>query len=363
MPTKPRLLTGDTPTGKLHIGHYVGSIENRLQLQDQYECFFLIANKHAFTTCADKPAEIRQSIIDVATDWLACGIDPQKSAMFIQSEVPAIDELTFFLAMLLPFNRVMRNPTLQQEISDKGLGDSLPFGFPLYAVGQCADILAFRPEVVPVGEDQIPHLELCREVARRFDQLYCGVDPHTKDDDYVTAGGVMPVIKPKVGRIKRLVGIGPPGPNGNLQKMSKSLGNAIFLSDTPADVEKKVRGMYTDPKRIRATDPGETDPEKNPLWGLHDAFTADTAWVAEHKALYAEGKVGDVAIKKKLIESLTTLIEPIRAKRKHYEDRPDDVIDALRIGTKRANAVAEETLALAKKAMKQDFFGRSLELK
>src|SRR5690606_9550785 len=151
----------DTPTGKLHLGHWVGSVENRVQMQEsgQYDCFFLIANKHAFTTRAESPAEIRQSVIEIATDWLAVGIDPQKSHMLIQSEVPAIDELTFFFSMLLPFNRVMRNPTLAQEIKDKDLGDKYPFGFPLYAVGQTADILAFRPEVVPVGEDQVPHLE------------------------------------------------------------------------------------------------------------------------------------------------------------------------------------------------------------
>src|SRR4051812_46388396 len=150
MPTtsKPRILTGDTPTGKLHLGHYVGSIENRLALQDQYDCYFLIANKHAFTTRADKPADIRQSVIDIATDRLAVRIDPSRSTMFVQSEVPAIDELTFFFAMLIPFNRVMRNPTLTQEIKDKGLGDHYPFGFPMYAVGQCADILAFRPALV-----------------------------------------------------------------------------------------------------------------------------------------------------------------------------------------------------------------------
>ena len=182
---RPRILTGDTPTGKLHLGHYVGSIENRLALQDQYDCYFLIANKHAFTTRADRPDEIRQSVIDVATDWLAVGIDPGRSTMFIQSEVPAIDELTFFFAMLIPFNRVMRNPTLNAEIRDKGLGDEYSFGFPMYAVGQCADILAFRPQYVPVGEDQIPHLELCREVTRKFNTLYGGVDSHAKDDDHV----------------------------------------------------------------------------------------------------------------------------------------------------------------------------------
>jgi tryptophanyl-tRNA synthetase len=209
---KPRILTGDTPTGKLHLGHYVGSVENRVALQDEYDCYFIIANKHAFTTRADRPADIRQSVIEIATDYLAAGIDPSKSTMFVQSEVPAIDELTFFFSMLIPFNRLMRNPTLNAEIRDKGLGDQYSFGFPLYAVGQCADILAFRPELVPVGEDQLPHLELSREVARRFDQMYCGVDPHTEDKDYVKAGGVFPVIQPKLGRVKRLVGTGAPSP-------------------------------------------------------------------------------------------------------------------------------------------------------
>lgn len=356
---KPRILTGDTPTGKLHLGHYVGSIENRLALQDHYDCYFLIANKHAFTTRSDKPDDIRQSVIDVATDWLAVGIDPDKSTMFVQSEVPAIDELTFFFAMLLPFNRVMRNPTLAEEIRDKGLGDKYPFGFPLYAVGQCADILAFRPALVPVGEDQLPHLELTREVARKFDQLYCGVDPHTEDKDYLKAGGVFPVIEAKLGRVKRLVGIGPPSAeSGQLLKMSKSLGNTILLSDDADAVQKKVMGMYTDPKRIRATDPGETDPAKNPLWAFHETFNPDAAWVDEHRKMYAEGKVGDVAVKRKLVEVLNTLIDPIRTRRKQFEARPDDVIDALRHGTKKANAVAEETLQLAKQAMKQDFFPR-----
>jgi tryptophanyl-tRNA synthetase len=360
---KPRILTGDTPTGKLHLGHYVGSIENRLALQDQYDCYFLIANKHAFTTRADKPAEIRQSVIDIATDWLAVGIDPNRSTMFVQSEVPAIDELTFFFAMLIPFNRVMRNPTLAQEIKDKDLGDRYPFGFPMYAVGQCADILAFRPALVPVGEDQLPHLELTREVARRFDQLYDGVDPHTEDKDYVKAGGTFPVIEPKLGRVKRLVGIGAPGSEGKLLKMSKSLNNAIFLSDDFPTLQQKVmRGMYTDPKRIRVTDPGETDPEKNPLWAFHETFNPDKAWVDEHREMYRTGKVGDVAVKKKLVEVLDELIAPIRTRRRQFEERPDDVLDVLRDGTRRANEVAEETLALAKAAMKQDYFARKLSL-
>lgn len=356
--SKQRLLTGDTPTGKLHLGHYVGSVENRLALQDQYDCYFIIANKHAFTTRAEQPGDIRQSVIDIATDYLAAGIDPNRSTMFIQSEVPAIDELTFFFAMLIPFNRVMRNPTLAQEIKDKELGDKYPFGFPLYAVGQCADILAFRPAVVPVGEDQLPHLELTREVARKFNQVYCNVDPHTEDNDYLKAGGLFPVIEPKLGRVKRLVGTGAPGPDGTLLKMSKSLNNAIFLSDDADTVQKKVMGMYTDPKRLRATDPGTV--ENNPLWIFHETFNPDPPWVSEQEQAYREGKVGDVVIKRKLVEVLNALIEPIRARRKQYESRPDDVIDALRQGTKRANAVAEETLSLAKKAMKQDYFGRSL---
>jgi tryptophanyl-tRNA synthetase len=357
---KPRILTGDTPTGRLHLGHYVGSIETRLALQDQYECYFLIANKHAFTTRAEQPAEIRQSVIDIATDWLAVGIDPNKSVMFVQSEVPAIDELTFFFAMLIPFNRVMRNPTLAQEIKDKELGDKYPFGFPMYAVGQTADILAFRPALVPVGEDQLPHLELTREVARKFNQLYCGVDPHAEDKDNLKAGGLFPIIEPKLGRVKRLVGIGAPGPDGNLLKMSKSLNNAIFLSDEADVVQKKVMSMYTDPKRIRATDPGTV--ENNPLWIFHETFNPDQNWVKEQEEAYRNGQVGDVLIKRRLVDVLNTLIEPIRTRRKEFEQKPDDVLDVLRAGTKRANEVAEETLALAKKAMKQDYFPRQLSL-
>jgi tryptophanyl-tRNA synthetase len=361
MSQKKRILTGDTPTGKLHLGHYVGSIETRLALQDEYDCYFLIANKHAFTTRADRPDEIRQSVIEIATDWLAVGIDPNKSTMFIQSEVPAIDELTFFLAMLIPFNRVMRNPTLKDEIRDKGLGDDYPFGFPMYAVGQCADILAFRPELVPVGEDQIPHLELTREVSRRFNQMYCGVNPHAKDQDNVKEGGLFPIIQPKLGRVKRLVGTGAPSAEtGQLLKMSKSLNNAIFLADDADTVQKKVMGMYTDPKRLKATDPGTV--ENNPLWIFHEIFNPDENWVKENEDLYRQGKVGDVAMKRKLVEVLNTLIDPIRTRRKQFEARPDDVIDILREGTKRANAVAEETLYLAKKAMKQDYFPRKLTI-
>lgn len=361
---RPRLLTGDTPTGKLHLGHWVGSVENRVAMQDDYECFFLIANKHAFTTRAESPAEIRQSVIEIATDWLAVGIDPERSHLLIQSEVPAIDELTFFFSMLLPFNRVMRNPTLAQEIKDKDLGDKYPFGFPLYAVGQTADILAFRPQVVPVGEDQVPHLELTREVARKFDQLYCGVDSHAEDDDYEKLGGVFPVIKPKIGRVGRLPGTGAPGENGQLLKMSKSLNNAIFLSDDADTLKKKIQGMYTDPNRVRKTDKGNPDPAANPLFAYLHTFHPDQSWVEEQAAAYAAGgesAPGDAQLKKELLSVLDAFLAPMRERRASITEV--DVMAALKKGTTRANEVAEETLALAKAAMKQDYFARSLSLK
>lgn len=351
---KPRLLTGDTPTGRLHLGHWVGSIENRIALQDDYDCYFIIANVHAFTTRADKPDEIRQSVLDIATDYLAAGIDPLRSTLFIQSEIPAIADLTFFFSMLISYPRLMRNPTIKDEIRDKGLGDNYSFGFLLYPVGQVADILAFRPEIVPVGEDQIPHLEMTREVARKFNQLYCGVDPHTDDKDYIKQGGLFPIVDVKLGRTKRLVGINGPDANGNLLKMSKSLNNAIFLSDDSDTIKRKVMAMYTDPKRLKASDPGTV--ENNPLWIFHETFNPDQAWVKEAEERYRLGQIGDVDCKKKLIEVLVSLIEPIRERRKLFEEDPGQVLAILKKGTEKANQVASETLKLAKKAMKQDYF-------
>ena len=356
---KPRLVSGDTPTGRLHLGHLVGSLENRLALQDQYDCYFLLANVHAFTTRAERPAEIRQSVIDVATDWLAVGIDPKKSTLLVQSEVPAIAELTFFFSMLIPFARVMRNPTVKDEIRDKGLGDSYPFGFLLYPVGQVADILAFRSEIVPVGEDQVPLIEMAREVARRFNQIYCDVDSHTEDRDYLARGGLFPIVEAKMGRASRLVGTGAPGPNGALLKMSKSLDNAILLSDDPDTISRKVMGMYTDPKRLKASDPGTV--ENNPLWIFHETFNPDKAWVRETEERYRAGDVGDVACKKRLIEVLVDLVEPIRQRRLAYEKDVGAVLGILREGTARANQVAEETLLLAKQKIQQDFWHMTLQ--
>lgn len=351
---KPRLLTGDTPTGRLHLGHWVGSLENRVQLQDDYDCFFVIANFHAFTTRMDKPAEIHQNVLDIVIDYLAVGIDPNKSTIFIQSEVPAIAELTFLFSMLVPYSRVLRNPTIKDEIRDKGLGENYPFGFLLYPIGQVADILAFRPAIVPVGEDQIPHIEMTREVARRFNQLYCQVNPHVQDKDQIANGGLFPIVEAKMGRTKRLVGLGGPGADGKLLKMSKSLNNAILLSDDADTIKQKIMGMYTDPKRLKATDKGST--ENNPLWIMHDTFNPDKAWVEDAKARYRAGMIGDVECKKRLIDVLVAFISPIHAARVNLENHMDHVRQVMRTGTEKANQIANETTHLAKEASKQLYF-------
>lgn len=349
---KNRVLTGDTPTGRLHLGHWVGSVAQRVAMQDDYECYFLLANMHAFTTRADKPGDIRRDTIEIVKDWLAAGIDPERSTIVLQTEVPAIAELSWFFAMLIPFNRVMRNPTLKTEIETKGLGDTYSFGFPMYAVGQCADILAFRPEYVPVGEDQVAHIEMCREVARRFDQMYCGVDSHAKDEAY--EGAVFPVPRALVGKVGRLVG------TDGKNKMSKSLGNAVFLSDTPKEVKKKINAMY--PGQSREPDqPG--DPEINPVFQYADVFVKDEAFVAELRERYRKGdNLGDGHVKAHVIEAVNALLEPMRERRRQYEGPGGDdaVIDIIRAGTARANLAAEATLQAAKEAMKLDFGAREL---
>lgn len=353
MTTKPRLLTGDTPTGRLHLGHWVGSLENRIALQDQYDCYFVIANPHAFSTRADQPDQIRQSVIDITLDYLAAGIDPKKSCVFLESDIPAIFELATYFSMLIPFPRLMRNPTIKDEIRDKQLGDKYTMGFLWYPILQVADILTFLPEVVPVGEDQVPHLELTREVARRFNQQYCNVDSHADDADHLKLGGLFPIVHAMMGRSKRLVGLGGPNENGNLLKMSKSLNNAIFLSDDSDTIRKKVMGMYTDPNRLRATDPGTI--ENNPLWIFHDTFNTDKAWVTEAKERYQTGKIGDVECKRKLIDILISFIEPIYRQRIELEKDTNNVISVLRAGSEKANILANSTLKQAKNCMRQLF--------
>ncbi len=350
---KPRILTGDTPTGRLHLGHWVGSVERRVALQDSYDCYFLLANMHAFTTRFDKAAEIRQDTIEIVKDWLAAGIDPVRSTIVLQTEVPAIAELTWYFAMLLSFNDVMGNPTLVHELETKGLADKHSFGFPMYTVGQCADILAFRPELIPVGEDQAPHIEMCRKAARKFDQLYCGVKPDVKDEDYVKVGGVFPIPKALIGRIGRL-----PGAGDGTQKMSKSLGNAIFLSDTEKEVQKKVNKISTG--RQNPTDPGDPN---NVLFKFVEAFIADEARVAELKDRYQRGdNIGDGHIKQELAQAINTLLAPMRVRRAEFETPGGDerIVEIIRMGTARANVVAEETLYMAKQAMKIDFGKRKL---
>lgn len=349
---KPRILTGDTPTGRLHLGHWVGSVENRVRLQDQYDCYFLLANMHAFTTRAEKPEEIRQDTIEIVKDWLAAGIDPKRSCVVLQTEVPAIAEMTWYFAMNLGFGRLMRNPTIKTEIDVKGLADQYSFGFLMYAVGQIADILAFRPEWVPVGEDQAPHIEMCRESARRFNQLYCGVDPQTPDDDYVQAGGLFPIPKAMIGRVARL-----PGTDG-VNKMSKSLNNAIFLSDDAKTVQKKVNKVFTG--RQSPTEPGDVN---NALFQFVDAFIHDKDRVAELKRKYAAGdNIGDGHVKQEVAEAINALLEPMRERRARYEGKGGDdaIIDVIKDGTRRANVVAEETLWRAKEAMRLGFWRRGI---
>ena len=298
---RPRILTGDTPTGALHLGHYVGSLENRLRLQESYDCYFLLANMHAYTTRSDKPDEIRRDTIEIAKDWLAVGIDPERSTLVLQTEIPAIAELTWFFAMLIPFNRVMRNPTLKTEIESKELGDKYSFGFPMYAVGQCADILAFRPELVPVGEDQVAHIEMCREVARRFDIVYCGVDPHAEDKDFPSQGGVFPIPQALVGRIGRLVGI------DGVQKMSKSLGNAILLADDPKSVQKKVNKIFTG--RQSPTEPGDVNNACSSSPALIQTRCGRTPKTAATRDNIGDGTSAGVG------EAINALLEPIRERR------------------------------------------------
>ena len=346
---RDRILTGDTPTGKLHLGHWVGSVKRRVELQDSHDCFFILANMHAFTTRSDQPQEIRSDTLEIVRDLLCMGIDPERASIFLQSEVPAIAELTFLFSMLLPFNRVMRNPTLKDEIKVKGLGENYPFGFPLYAVGQTADILAFQPVAVPVGEDQVPHLELTREVARRFNQKYCNVGDKVEDEDHVAQGGVFPVPLADVGRVGRLVGID--GSN----KMSKSLNNAIYISDTAKQVQKKVNKIFTG--RQSPTDPGDSE---NILMQYCEIFIPDADRVTEIKRKYAAGEdIGDGHIKQELGAAINELLEPMRERRLSLEN-DDDVIDVLKRGTIAANQVTEETLAMAKDASGLGFFSRSL---
>ena len=356
MSFRQRILTGDTPTGNLHIGHWVGSVKRRVELQSEHDCFFLIANLHAYTTRADKPGDIHQDCIEVARDALAMGIDPDAAAIFLQSEVPALAELTYLFSMLLPFNRVMRNPTLKDELQVKGQADNYSFGFPLYTVGHTADILAFRAHSVPVGEDQVPHLELTREVARRFNKMYCGVPDKALDEDHESLGGVFPIPLADVGKVGRLVGID--GQN----KMSKSLGNAIHVIDSPKQVKKKIGKIYTGQDSRQPTDPGIIDPERNPLFQYLDVFVDDESTKADVRDRYERGdNIGDGEVKMLVADAINALLDPMRERRLAYEDDAK-VLSVLRDGTARAIDATEQTLSMAKEVSGTGFFPRTLSI-
>ncbi len=331
---KGRLLTGDRPTGKLHLGHYVGSLENRVKLQDEYECFFLVADYHALTTRPSRQdiAEIPENIREMVLDYLAVGIDPNKSTIYLQSLIPEVTTLHLIFSMLVTVPRLQRLPTIKQMARDAGL-EAIPYGLLGYPVLQSADILMVRADVVPVGKDNAPHVELTREIARRFNYLY---------------GRVFPEPQTLLGRFPIL-----PGIDGQ-KKMSKSLGNAILLSDDEKTVTQKVMKMYTDPRRIRADIPGRT--RGNPVFIYHDLFNPNKEEVEDLKRRYRRGKVGDVEVKQKLARALNQFLEPIRQRRAEFERKPGIVEEILIEGSKVARREAQETLRIAEEAMGLTYF-------
>jgi tryptophanyl-tRNA synthetase len=323
---KKRILTGIRPTGPLHLGHYGGALENWVKLQDDYDCYFLIAD-YQVSDYVDDMARVREAVWEVALDWLAVGLDPERSSFFIESLIPENAELTLWLSWLLPLGMLQRNPTLKAEMEDFGR-KSVPVAFFNYPVMQVANILLLRAHLVPVGEDQLPHIELTREMARRFNRQF-------KD--------VFPEPDGLVGRAPRLVGV------DGQAKMSKSLNNAIYLKDTPDVVNEKVRSMYTDPTRLRATDPGHV--EGNPVFLYHDMFNPDQEEVADLKDRYRRGTVGDVEVKRKLAAALNAFLDPIREKRAYYEANMGLVRDVLADGADRTRKVAQATMDLVREAL------------
>ena len=342
------ILTGDRPTGRLHVGHYVGSLRQRVQLQNSgaYDkVYIMIADAQALTDNAEHPEKVRKNIIEVALDYLACGLDPAKSTLFIQSMVPQLTELTFYYMNLVTVSRLQRNPTVKNEIKMRNFEASIPTGFFCYPISQAADITAFRATVVPVGEDQLPMLEQCKEIVHKFNSVYGEtlVDPD--------------IMLPQNDACLRL-----PGIDGKA-KMSKSLGNCIYLSDEPEDIKKKVMSMYTDPDHVRVEDPGKI--EGNTVFTYLDAFSTeehfakflpDYANLDELKAHYQRGGLGDVKVKKFLNNVLQDVLEPIRERRHDWEQRSPEVREILRGGSREAEAAAAATLHDVREAMRINYF-------
>jgi tryptophan--tRNA ligase len=338
---KKVILTGDRPTGKLHIGHYVGSLKKRVELQNsgEYETFIMIADTQALTDNAKNPEKVRNNVLQVALDYLAAGIDPSKTTIFVQSQIPQLPELAMYYANLVSISRLERNPTVKTEIKQKNFGEGVPSGFVFYPISQAADITAFKATHVPVGEDQMPMIELTREISRSFNQTY-------ETDTLVEPE----VILSKEGVERRL-----PGINGMEAKMSKSLNNGIYLADSFEEMRAKVMKMYTDPEHIRVEDPGKI--EGNVVFAYLDIFAEDKEKVAEMKADYQKGGLGDVAVKKYLIEEMDKILKPIREKRAELEKNPEIIYEILRKGSLEAEKIAAQTLKEVKQAMKIDYFG------
>ena len=352
---KQIILTGDRPTGRLHVGHYVGSLQERVRLQNSgrfNEIYIMIADAQALTDNAEHPEKVRSNIMQVALDYLACGLDPEKSVLFIQSMVPELTELTFYYMNLVTVSRVQRNPTVKAEIQQRNFEASIPVGFFCYPISQAADITAFRATVVPVGEDQMPMLEQCREIVHKFNSVY---------GDTLTDPQIM---LPSNQACLRL-----PGIDGKA-KMSKSLGNCIYLSDTPEEIYTKVMSMFTDPTHLRREDPGHTD--GNPVFIYLDAFCRpehfaeflpDYSGLDELKAHYQRGGLGDVTVKKFLEKVMQAELAPIRQRRQLWESRLPEVYEILRAGSQAAQRKAAETLADVRHAMRIDYFDNNNLLK
>ncbi len=347
---KKIMLTGDRPTGKLHIGHYVGSLRQRVEVQNSGMCdklFVMIADAQALTDNAENPQKVRESVMEVAMDYLSVGIDPKKTSIFIQSQIPALHELTVYYMNLVTVSRVQRNPTVKTELKMRGFGDSIPVGFFTYPISQASDITAFKATIVPVGDDQLPMLEQTKEIVRKFNQTYADV-----------------LVEPEIYLPPNKACLRLPGTDGQA-KMSKSLGNTIYLSDDEATVKKKVMSMYTDPTHLKVEDPGHL--EGNTVFTYLDAFVQPDSFekfwpeyknLDEVKEHYTRGGLGDVKVKKFLLAVLNEFLAPIREKRAYYEAHPEEVVAIIKEGTAEANRVTQETLAEVKKAMQIDYFNQ-----
>lgn len=349
---KKVILTGDRPTGRLHVGHYVGSLKERVALQNSGkfdEIYIMIADAQALTDNAEHPEKVRQNIVQVALDYLACGLDPEKSTIFIQSMVPELTELTFYYMNLVTVSRVQRNPTVKAEIQMRNFEASIPVGFFCYPISQAADITAFHATAVPVGEDQLPMLEQCKEIVHKFNSVYG--ETLTEPE----------IILPSNKACLRL-----PGIDGKA-KMSKSLGNCIYLSDESDEIRTKVMSMFTDPNHLRIEDPGEV--ENNPVFIYLDAFCKDECFaeflpdyanLEELKAHYKRGGLGDVKVKKFLNNVIQEELRPIRERRKEWEKRLPDVYDILKTGSEVAEKKAAQTLSEVKHSMQIDYFDNGI---